>query len=352
MKGVVLSGGKGTRLRPITYSMTKQLVPVANQPILFYGLQDIAAIGVEETAIIISPETGAEVRAAVGDGSRFGMRVRYVEQPEPDGIASALGLTREFVGDDDVILYLGDNLVEGGVAGVAADFRRDRPNCQVMLAEVDEPEHFGVAELGSDGAIARLVEKPKHSESNLALVGIYLFDRTIWDAVDWLVPSERGLYEITDAIQRLLDTGREVRATPISGWWKDTGRKEDLLHANELLLTRLEDDVRGAVTGGRVTGPLAVGPGSTLTDCEVTGPVIVGRDCTVTGARLGPFTAVGDGCRLDGCWLERTIVMEGAIVAGWSVRDGLLGRGSQLTGTAPAGTVTVTLGEQSGVGPA
>lgn len=350
MKGVVLSGGLGTRLRPITYSMAKQLVPVANEPILFYPLRDIAAVGIEDVAIVVSPETGGEVRATVGDGSRFGLRVQYVEQPEPNGIAAALQLALRFVGDEDCLLYLGDNIVEGGLDDVVAEYREYRPDCQILLAVVEEPERYGVAELALDGSVTRLVEKPLRSVSNLALVGVYLFTPVIGEAVASLRPSHRGQFEITDAIQYLIDTGREVRATHITGWWKDTGRKVDLLHANELILRSLQGRLEGEVEGGRVQGPVVLRAGSKLIDSTVTGPVTIGAATRVERSVIGPFTSIGDHCHLADVVVDNSIVMEDAEIQGWKLRDSLVGRRARLVGQAPPGLVTVTLGEHSAVG--
>ncbi|MEE9184666.1 MAG: sugar phosphate nucleotidyltransferase, partial [Acidimicrobiia bacterium] len=232
MKGVVLAGGAGSRLRPITFAMSKQLVPIANQPILFYGLHDLAHAGITEVAIIVSPETGPEVREAVGDGSRFGINPHFILQESPDGLAHALKLALPFVDGDDCLMYLGDNLVKQGVADVVEEFDEHRPNAQILLAEVPNPSSFGVAELDEDGHVVRLVEKPADPPSNLALVGVYLFDSSVLEAVESIAPSERGELEITDAIQYLIDSGRRVRASMIGGWWKDTGKKSDLLHAS------------------------------------------------------------------------------------------------------------------------
>jgi glucose-1-phosphate thymidylyltransferase len=350
MKGVVLAGGKGTRLRPITHSMAKQLVPVANQPVLFYGLADLAAAGIEDVAIIVSPETADEVKAAVGDGKGLGIAPHYVAQESPDGLAAALALALPWVGDDTCVMYLGDNLVKGGVAGIVRDFEAQRPNCQIMLAEVDHPEQYGVAELAADGSITRLVEKPKEPPSNLALVGVYLFDPSIANAVANISPSARGELEITDAIQYLVDNGRDVRASVVDGWWKDTGRKEDLLHANELVLEDLVGNVKGEVLGGEIRGQVSVGEGSRLIDCSVTGPVVIGENTLIERAVIGPSTAIGHRCYLADCAIERAIVMDDVRIHEWKVRDGLIGNRAVLDGPAPDGYTPVTLGEHSEVG--
>ena len=347
MKGVVLAGGTGSRLRPITFTMAKQLVPVANKPIIFYGLEDLAEVGITEVGIIISPETGAEVRSVVGDGSRFGQTIEWIVQDRPLGLAHALRTALPFVDGDDCLMYLGDNLVKDGVADVVRDFESERPNCQIMLSPVDNPSAFGVADLNDDGSIRRLVEKPSDPPSNLALVGVYLFDPTIAEAVEAIEPSARGEFEITDAIQHLVDTGRTVRASVVSNWWKDTGTKSDLLHAQELLISEMADKIEGELVDTRVRGRVRVGAGSQLVDCDITGPAIIGENVQMSRTRIGPQTSIGDDCRLSDAAVERSIVLEGAEIHGWRIRDSLLGRQASLHGVAPPSYVEMTLGERS-----
>jgi glucose-1-phosphate thymidylyltransferase len=349
MKGVVLSGGAGTRLRPITFSMAKQLVPTANKPILFYGLEDLASAGIREVGIVIAPETGAEIRAAVGDGSGFGLNVQFIVQERPLGLAHALRIALPFVGDDDCLMYLGDNLLKGGITDVVRDFEHYRPNCQIMLCEVEDPSAYGVAELDGAGEVVRLVEKPILPASNLALVGVYLFDQTASEAVEALTPSARGEYEITDAIQYLIDSGRRVRSSLVRGWWKDTGKKDDLLHANRLILSDLVDKVEGDVEDCQIMGPIQVGTGSRLVDSSIVGPAIIGEDTVLERTNVGPYTAIGDRCRLTDCAVEASVVMSDSEVSGWRLRNSLLGSRVVLRGGAPAGYVEVTLGERSEV---
>ncbi|MDJ0955086.1 MAG: glucose-1-phosphate thymidylyltransferase [Acidimicrobiia bacterium] len=349
MKGVVLAAGSGTRMRPIAYSMAKQLIPVANKPILFYALDDVFASGVSEVAIVVAPDTGDEIRRAVGDGSQFGLDVDYVVQPEPLGIAHALGVAGPWVGDDDVLLYLGDNMLKGGVGSTVAAFRQLRPSCHILLSRVENPQRFGVATVGADGRVVELVEKPEHPASDLALAGIYLFDPSIWPAIESLQPSGRGEYEITDAIQWLLDSGREVHASEVSGWWKDTGTKEDLLDANDLVLEALVSEIAGEITATTVTGALAVGAGTELRGCEVRGPVVVGRSSVVTDSVLGPGTAIGDDCVVTGAELTRSVLLDGVQVETWKLRNSLLGRHVSLRGRGPDTAVPLMLGERSEV---
>jgi glucose-1-phosphate thymidylyltransferase len=347
MKGVVLSGGTGSRLRPITYSMAKQLVPVGNKPILFYGLEDLAQAGIREVGIIISPETGDEVRAAVGDGSQLGIEASFIVQEKPLGLAHALKTALPFVDGDDVLMYLGDNLVKDGVAEIAADFRRDRPNCQILLKPVDNPSAFGVAELDAAGQVVRLIEKPADPPSNLALVGAYLFDQTIAEAVDAIEPSARGELEITDAIQYLVTSDRDVRASIVREWWKDTGKKDDLLHANELVLSDLQGRVEGELVDCTVRGEIIVGAGARLVDCTLTGPAVIGARAHLTRVDIGQNTAIGDGCRISDSTIEDSIILAGAEIHGWRLRNSLLGRECRLHGSAPSRFVELTLGERS-----
>lgn len=349
MRGVVLSGGTGTRLRPITFSMAKQLVPVANKPILFYGLEDLAHSGITEVGIIVAPQTGDEIRSAVGDGSRFGLDVTFIVQEEPLGLAHALKTALPFVDGHDMLMYLGDNLVKQGVADVVADFERDRPNCQILLTRVDNPSAFGVAELGTDGHVVRLVEKPSNPPSDLALVGVYLFDDHIAGAVDAIRPSARGELEITDAIQYLVETGKTVRPSIVKGWWKDTGKKEDLLHANELVLSDIETVIEGELVDTAVRGAVRVGRGSLLVDCSITGPAVIGDDVHLSRVEIGPNTAIGAGCRMTDASVENTIVLDDCEVHGWRLRDSLLGRATRLHGSAPTSFMEMTLGERSEV---
>lgn len=346
MKGVMLSGGSGTRLRPITYSMAKQLVPVANTPILHYGLADMAAVGIQEVCIIISPQTGDDIRRSVGTGEQFGLDVSYVVQDEPLGLAHALGCALPWVDGDDVLMYLGDNLVKDGVADVVGDYRRNGPNCQILLTRVEDPSSFGVAELDEDGAVARLVEKPSVPKSDLALVGVYLFDHHIAAAIDSIRPSARGELEITDAIQWLIDHDRVVHSSIVRGWWKDTGRKSDLLHASQLVMGDLTERIEGHVVGGELRGPVVVESGARVVDCHITGPAIIGRGTNLRRSDVGPNTAVGARAEVVDSVIEDSILMDGVTVHGWKLRSSLIGQDSRLYGAAPDRFVEVTLGER------
>jgi len=309
MKGLILSGGKGTRLRPITHTGAKQLIPVANRPILFYAIDALAQAGVHEVGIIIG-ETGDEVREAVGDGSRFGVTVTYIEQEAPLGLAHAVSIGRDFLGDESFVVFLGDNLIADGIVPLVEEFNQSSPDAMILLASVPEPQRFGVAEL-SGGRIVRLVEKPPVPPSDLALVGVYLFAPCIFDAIDRIEPSARGELEITDAIQRLIDDGSNVVPHIISGWWKDTGHLEDLLEANRMLLDNVKSRTDGKVGEDvKLDGKVVIEEGADLRNCVVRGPAIIGKRTTVDNAYIGPFTSIYHDCVIRNAEVENSIILE------------------------------------------
>ncbi|MGH2683602.1 MAG: glucose-1-phosphate thymidylyltransferase [Actinomycetota bacterium] len=309
MKALVLSGGEGTRLRPITHTSSKQLIPVANKPILFYGLESIAAAGIREVGIVVG-STAPEIQAAVGDGSAWDLDVTYIHQEAPLGLAHAVLVSRDFLGDDDFVMYLGDNVLLEGITAFVKEFERHSPNAQIFLAAVPEPERFGVAVLEGD-RVVRLVEKPKQHLSDLALVGVYLFDASVHEAVASVKPSWRGELEITDSIQYLIDKGRAVRAEMVTDWWKDTGKLEDLLEANRMMLSVLESRVDGDVDeSSRIIGQVIVERGAKVSRSVVRGPAIIGEDSFVEDSVIGPDASIYFGCRIEGSQIEDSIVME------------------------------------------
>jgi glucose-1-phosphate thymidylyltransferase len=314
LKGLILSGGRGTRLRPITYTSAKQLVPVANKPVLFYGIEALASAGIEEVGVIIAPETGGEIRSAVGDGSRFGVSISYIEQDEPLGLAHAVLTAEQFLRDSPFVMYLGDNLLRDGVNALVETFRSEEPDALILLTPVSDPENYGVAELDGGGKVARLVEKPEKPQTNLALVGVYMFTASIFGAARAIEPSGRGELEITDAIQHLVDSGLRVDPHIVHGWWKDTGQVQDMLEANHLILDDLEERIEGELVDSRVEGRVVVEPGVRLERATVRGPAIIGADSVIRDAYIGPYTAVGPGVRIEHAEIEYSIVLEGSSV--------------------------------------
>ena len=351
MKGLILSGGRGTRLRPITFTSAKQLVPVANKPILFYGIEALAASGIREIGIVVG-DTKLEIKDAVGDGRRFGVSVTYIEQEAPLGLAHAVLISEPFLGTDSFCMYLGDNLIRERLAPLVERFRDEKPNSQILLARVPNPTQFGVAEL-ADGRVVRLVEKPKAPPSDLALVGVYMFDSAVFEAVKSITPSARGELEITDAIQWLIDHGRIVRPHVIEGWWKDTGKLEDLLEANRIILDTLLPHSEGAVVDSEVVGKVVVEAGARIAHSTVRGPAIIGKDAMIENAYIGPFTSIGDGVVVRASEVEHSILLEGASVSdvGGRIESSLIGRNVSIYRTqAKPRSFNFMLGDRSEVG--
>jgi len=329
MRGLILSGGAGTRLRPITFTSAKQLVPVANKPVLFYGLEAMRDAGIAEVGIVVG-DTAAEIRTAVGDGARFGVRVTYIPQEAPLGLAHAVLISREFLREEPFVMYLGDNLLADGISELVAEFERSRPDAMILLQHVADPRQYGVAELGADGRVLRLAEKPPEPRSDLALVGVYMFTSAIWESVEAIRPSARGELEITDAIQHLVDRGLRVDPHIVTGWWKDTGRLEDMLEANRLVLDLIETSIAAGTLGAdaRVEGRVIVEAGAMLERCVVRGPAVIGARAIVRDAFIGPYTAIAADCVVDHAEVEHSILLERSRVEHLDGRmqDSLLGR--------------------------
>jgi glucose-1-phosphate thymidylyltransferase len=327
MKGLILSGGKGTRLRPITHTSAKQLVPVANKPVLFYGIEAIAQAGVSEIGIVIAPETGDEIRAAVGDGSAFGVQVTFIEQDAPSGLAHAVLTAEPFLGADPFVMYLGDNLLQGGITDLVERFRASESDAMILLTPVDDPQSYGVAELDGDRVIG-LAEKPAEPRSNLALVGVYMFNASIHEATRAINPSPRGELEITDAIQYLMDHGKAVESHIVRGWWKDTGRLDDMLEANRLILDTIEPRCDGELTEAQLDGRVVIESGARVVRSTVRGPAIIGAGAQLIDAYIGPYTAVGDRCMIERSEVEHSILLSDCVVRGLDTRieSSLLGR--------------------------
>ena len=333
LKGLVLSGGRGTRLRPLTHTAAKQLVPVANRPILFHVLDNLQKAAVNDVGIVISPETGQAIRDAVGDGGAWGMSVSFIEQTEPLGLAHAVKVARPYLGDDAFVMYLGDNLIGSGIESFRDEFEKSAAVASILLKEVDNPSSFGIAEVDGQQRVLSLVEKPKQPKSNLALVGIYFFTAKIHDAIDKIAPSWRGELEITDAIQFLLSQGGKVLSHRIDAWWLDTGKKDDLLTANTVVLDEwVQRKIDGEIDGlSQVTGRVQLGKGSRVVNSTVRGPVVIGDEVLVENSFVGPFTSIGNGCRIMSSVLEQCLLLESARVEFVDrLEDSLLGKNSAV----------------------
>ncbi|GII64077.1 glucose-1-phosphate thymidylyltransferase [Sphaerisporangium krabiense] len=332
MKALVLAGGSGTRLRPITHTSAKQLVPVANKPVLFYGLEAIAAAGVREVGMIVG-DTHEEIEAAVGDGSAFGLEVTYLRQEAPLGLAHAVLIAREYLGGDDFVMYLGDNFIVGGIEPLVRRFHDERPAAQIMLTRVADPRQFGVAELDTSGRVVGLEEKPAEPKSDYALVGVYLFSAAVHEAVASLKPSWRGELEITDAIQWLLDQGHRVESTIISGYWKDTGNVADMLEVNRLLLEDLDQRLDGEVDdASEIIGRVVVEDGARVHRSRIVGPVVVGAGAVVRDSYIGPFTSIAEDCHVVDSEVEYSILLSRASIHGVRrIEASLIGRDVEVT---------------------
>ncbi|WP_084964919.1 glucose-1-phosphate thymidylyltransferase [Thermoactinospora rubra] len=336
MKALVLAGGSGTRLRPITHTSAKQLVPVANKPVLFYGLESIAAAGIVEVGVVVG-DTQAEIEAAVGDGSAFGLEVTYLRQEAPLGLAHAVLIARDYLGEDDFVMYLGDNFIVGGITSLVDRFRAERAAAQIMLTKVSDPRQFGVAELDAAGRVIGLEEKPARPRSDLALVGVYMFTPVVHDVVRELKPSARGELEITDAIQRLIDLGHPVDSVVISGYWKDTGNVTDMLEVNRLVLESVERRLDGDVdAGSELIGRVVVEAGAQVSGSRIVGPVVIGPGTTVRDSYIGPFTSVAAGCSIADSEIEYSIVLPRASIAGVGrIEASLIGHDVEVTPAPP-----------------
>jgi glucose-1-phosphate thymidylyltransferase len=332
MKALVLAGGSGTRLRPITHTSAKQLLPVANKPVLFYGLEAIRSAGITDVGLVVG-DTASAIQAAVGDGSRFGIDATYIRQEAPLGLAHAVLVSREFLGDDDFVMYLGDNFIVGGITRLVEEFRDARPDAQILLTQVSDPRAFGVAELDETGQVTGLEEKPRQPKSDLALVGVYMFSPVIHEAVRNLKPSWRGELEITEAIQWLIDQDRTVRSTIITGYWKDTGNVTDMLEVNRMVLESVPPRQDGTVDPGcEIIGRVVVEPGATVSGARIVGPAIIGAGTRVTGSYIGPFTAIAEDCVIDDCEIEYSIVLRGASIRGVRrIEASIIGHDAEVT---------------------
>jgi glucose-1-phosphate thymidylyltransferase len=350
LKGLILSGGAGTRLRPITHTSAKQLVPVANKPVLFYGIEALVDAGITEIGIVVAPETGDEIREAVGDGSAFGASITYIPQARPEGLAHAVLTAADFLGDSAFVMYLGDNLLRDGITDLVDAFREHEPDALILLTQVPDPWHYGVAELDG-GTIVRLVEKPSDPPSNMALVGVYMFTPAILDAARSISPSARNELEITDAIQYLIDAGAQVESHTVAGWWKDTGQLADMLEANRLVLEELEPAIEIELDdASRVEGKVAIEAGAVLERSVVRGPATVAAGARIIDSYIGPYTSIGPNVEVIGSEVEHSILLAGVSVRNLPARieASLLGKDVKISrGEEMPKTLRMIVGDRS-----
>ncbi len=352
LKGLILSGGKGTRLRPITYTSAKQLVPVANKPVLFYGIEYMVEAGITDIGIVVG-DTREEIKAAVGTGERWGAKVTYIPQEAPLGLAHAVKIAEPYLGSDPFVMYLGDNMIEGGFAPFVHEYQSGGYNCEVLLKRVPNPQQYGVAVV-EDGTVKRLVEKPREPISNLALVGVYMFDHHVFEAVNAIQPSARGELEITDAIQYLLDHGYHIHAHELSGWWFDTGKMEDMLEVNRLVLDSLQPAIEGYVDGdSQILGKVTLAKSAEVINSVIRGPVIIGERTRIVNSYIGPFTAIHYGCTITNSEIEHSIILENSQLLDLPGRleSSLIGRNVEI-GRSPIKpkAYKMILGDHSKVG--
>uniref|UniRef100_A0A7C1FHP5 Glucose-1-phosphate thymidylyltransferase n=1 Tax=Caldilinea aerophila TaxID=133453 RepID=A0A7C1FHP5_9CHLR len=353
MKGLILSGGKGTRLYPITFNRAKQLVPVANKPVLFRVIEAIKEAGIDDIGIVIG-DTGPEIREAVGQGRRWGVRITYIQQEAPLGLAHAVKISQDFLGDERFVMFLGDNVIQGGISSLIREFASSNWNSQIVLTEVDQPQHYGVAELDERGAIVRLIEKPRNPPSNLALVGIYMFDHNIFTAVNSIKPSWRGELEITDAIQWLIEHGFSVHPYIHRGWWIDTGKPIDMLEANNRVLAELEHKVEGYVDrDSKIDHLVTVERGAEIINSVIRGPAIIGEDTRIVNSYIGPFTSIYHHTVIENSEIEHSIVLDHSRIINVPSRieDSIIGRDVEITySPIKPKAYKMTLGDHSKVG--
>ncbi len=352
MKGLILSGGKGTRLRPLTFTQAKQLVPVANKPVLFYGIEALQEAGIGEIGIVVG-DTKDEIKEAAGDGSRWGLRITYIEQEAPLGLAHAVKISEDFLGDEPFVMYLGDNILKSGIKSLVEEFKEKKPNSLILLTEVPDPRLFGVAEL-KDGKVVKLVEKPKKPMSNLALVGVYMFDFHVFEAINAIKPSWRNELEITDAIQYLVDKSYEVHPHLVSGWWKDTGKIEDILEANRLILESIVGKIQGKIDeASKINGEVIIEEGVVVQNSIIRGPAIIGAETEIINSYIGPSTAIQERCKIIQTEIEHSIVLEGCEIrdVGSRIDQSLIGRDVKIYKCPPKPSVyRLIVGDKSEIG--
>ena len=350
MKALVLSGGKGTRLRPLTFTTAKQLIPVANSPILGYVLNHVSQSGIKEVGIIIAPETGKDVKKYVKDGSEWGVNVTYILQ-EPLGLAHAIKTAKSFLGQDDFVMYLGDNLLGKGINDLVEKFGRENLDVLILLKEVEDPTRFGVAVLDESGNVIKLVEKPKVPPSKFALVGVYIFSNKVHQAIERIKPSWRGELEITDAIQEMTNMGFKVKAEKLDSWWLDTGKKDDILFANAKILDEFTNrEINGDITNSTVEGRVCVSKDAKIVNSTVRGPSVIGEKCLIKNSSIGPYTSVGNGAQVTDSSVEYCVILENAVIKGIErLKESLIGRNAKILRNQERKTLRLHVGDYSEV---
>jgi len=327
MKGLVLSGGYGTGLRPLTFSQQKQLIPVANKPVLFYAIDDLVNTGISEIGVIVGPHKEQVIKTV--QSGNWGVNFTFIDQPEPLGLAHAIKISKDFIGEDSFVMYLGDNILKGGIEEYIKEFQRSNADAHILLTEVQNPERFGVAQLDEKGNVIKLIEKPKIPPSNLALVGIYMFKPIIFEATEEIKPSWRNELEITDAIQWLIDHGYKVKASKVKGWWKDTGRPEDILDANRLVLDEIETKIEGKIESNVIIkGRVKIGRETLVKNNSIIkGPCVIGSNCLIENSFIGPYTSIGNNCKIINSEIEDSIIMDDSeIISAGRIIGSLIGK--------------------------
>jgi len=333
MKALILAGGKGSRMKPLTNTMAKQLLPVANKPIIFYVLDQIREAGITDIGIIVSPETSPYIREATGNGSKWDASITYIPQTEALGLAHAVKTAQAYLGDSPFLMFLGDNLLHGGITTFVEQFNKNSPDALILLKSVKETSSFGIAELDKEGKVCHIEEKPEHPRSNLAVIGVYIFSPAVHEAIAYIKPSWRGELEITDTIQRLISTGKDVQSHILDGWWLDTGKKDDLLEANRVVLDDfLKRDVKGNVDKvSQINGRVNIGQGAKIENCSINGPVSIAERCQVRNSYIGPFTSIGAGTVIENCSIEHSVILGGCHISNVEhLIDSIIGRGVEL----------------------
>jgi len=351
MKGIILHGGAGTRLRPLTFSGPKQLIPIANKPVSQYVLEDLRDSGVKDIAVVLGETYPELVREYYGDGGRFNVKITYIYQGKPLGIAHAVGLCEEFIGQDPFIVYLGDNLLQYGIKKYIEEFVKGDYDAYILLKEVEDPTRFGVAKFDENGKLIGLIEKPKIPPSKYALVGVYFFKPVVFNIIKCLKPSWRGELEITDAIQLMIDRGYRVGYGFVEGWWIDTGKKDDILYANMLILDeRAQRDVKGELVNSRVEGRVSIGVDTKVVDSTIRGPAVIGGNCLIEGSYIGPYTSIGDGSRILKSSIEHSVILENASIENIDrLEESLIGRNAKIVKNKMREAVKLNIGDYSEV---